>query len=289
MSAPPTFSVRRVVVALDASDASRAALHAACDLLARSGGLIEALFVEDENLLRLAALPCARALSGPHAFARPLDPVHMGRELRLLAEHARRAAEEVAGAGRAEVRFRATRGRVEAEILAAGRGADLVVLGRRTRRSGEKTLGATARTVAAAGLSVLLLDEGERLLPPVVAVVDGSEAGRAALRLADALAARLAGNGRRRALRVVLVPGDDLPADGGTAAAASPASAAALDTICVRRAEPAHLALAVSAQGAGTTVLPASLARHAPLEAFVAALRGPVVVVGEPPPATVTA
>lgn len=288
MTAPPTFSVRRVVVALDASDASRAALHAACDLLARGGGLIEALFVEDENLLRLAALPCARALSGPHAFARPLDPVHMGRELRLLAEHARRAAEEVAGAGRAEVRFRATRGRVEAEILAAGRGADLVVLGRRTRRSGEKTLGATARAVAAAGLAVLLLDEGERLLPPVVAVVDGTEAGRAALRLAEALAARLAGNGGRRALRVVRVPGEEGHA-GAETAALEPAELEALETICVRRADPAHLALAVAAQGAGTTVLPASLARRGPLEAFVAALRGPVVVVGARPPATVTA
>ena len=52
---------RRVVVALDASQASRRVLGAAAAVAAREGAELIGLFVEDTNLLHMGALPFTRA------------------------------------------------------------------------------------------------------------------------------------------------------------------------------------------------------------------------------------
>ena len=54
------FPIRRILVALDASEASRAAIRSAVDLAARFRAELVGLFVEDVNLLRSAQLPFVR-------------------------------------------------------------------------------------------------------------------------------------------------------------------------------------------------------------------------------------
>lgn len=277
--------LRRVLVALDASASSRAALEAAVRWARRGDGEVVALFVEDEDLLRLAAWPRALAFPGRGGAPRLLDPAAMGRELRAAADRARRLAEEVTARTRVHVRFEWTRGRVVPTIVAAAREAELVVLGRRTRATARATLGATAAAVASTLPAVLLLDEGEALEPPVVVVVDGTAAGRAALAFADSLARRL-DHGDDLGLRVLLVPGAD-----GAADAAAEASLAALSagggrpTVHrVRRRDPVAVAAAARLLGAHTTVLPRSLTAVPDATAWVTSAPGAVVVVDAAPP-----
>lgn len=276
--------LRRVLVALDASASSRAALEAAVRWARRGDGEVVALFVEDDDLLRLAAWPRALAFPGRGGAPCGLDPVAMGRELRAVADRARRLAEEVTARTRVRVRFEWTRGRVVPTIVAAAREAELVVLGRRTRATARATLGTTAAAIAATLPAVLLLDEGETLEPPIVVVVDGTSAGRAALAFADSLARRL-DHGDDLGLRVIVVPASDGRPD--------PAAEAALTTLVaagghptvhrVRRPDPASVAAAARLLGAHTTVLPRSLTAGPDATAWVTSAPGAVVVVDGAP------
>ncbi|MGB7837261.1 MAG: universal stress protein, partial [Terrimicrobiaceae bacterium] len=62
------MNIRRILVALDASAHSRAALEAACELALGLDAELSGLFVEDINLLRLAQLPFASEISYPSAL-----------------------------------------------------------------------------------------------------------------------------------------------------------------------------------------------------------------------------
>jgi len=140
--------IRRILVALDASRHSVAALQVAADLASHLEAELVGLFVEDINLLRLAELPFAREVGSYSGTRRRLNTRQVERQLKVQAERARRALE--AYADRASVRwsFEVTRGVVAPCVLAAASDADLVILGRASH--GARTtggLGSTARRV----------------------------------------------------------------------------------------------------------------------------------------------
>ncbi|MDJ0948763.1 MAG: hypothetical protein QNJ94_07570, partial [Alphaproteobacteria bacterium] len=55
--------IRRIILALDPSEDSRDMLEAAASLAARLRAEIDAVFLEDENLLRSAELPFVRRIN----------------------------------------------------------------------------------------------------------------------------------------------------------------------------------------------------------------------------------
>lgn len=184
------LAARRVLVGLDASPQSLDALAAGAALAARLGAVLEALFVEDEDLLRLAALPFAGLVRGAAGRAEPLDRARAEAAMRTLAAQAREALERSAARHALEARFRVARGRVSAELLAAAQGADALVLGAAGHGGARRgAFGATARaTLARAGAPVLLV---AREPPPsgrVVAVDDGTPAAGRSLAVARQLA-----------------------------------------------------------------------------------------------------
>ncbi len=168
--------IRRILVGLDASRHSLAALEAAVDLAARMEAELVGLFVEDINLLRLAELPFAREVGGFSATRRRLDSRQMERQLQVQAERARRALEAYARRVQVHWSFRVTRGGVALELLSAATEADLVILGRAGHfASGTGRLGSTARgVVAGATCPALVITQGRQLRLPVLAVFDGS-------------------------------------------------------------------------------------------------------------------
>jgi nucleotide-binding universal stress UspA family protein len=185
------FAARRILVAIDASAASLDALEAAVSVAERLGSELTGLFVEDEDLLRLAALPFADIVRSPGGARERIDPTSVEAVLRAVAASARAALEKAASRRGVTWRFRISRGRVAREVLAAAEGADLVVLGASgLGRSGRGIVGATARAAAAgARASVLLLARGARLGGEVVGVDDGTTCGARAVSAAAALVA----------------------------------------------------------------------------------------------------
>jgi nucleotide-binding universal stress UspA family protein len=181
---------RRIVVALDASDDSQAALEAASELAAVLRAELLGLFVEDINLLRLAELPGASEIVYASGSARALDLPRLERALRMQAAELERALASAAEMTNVRWTFRVARGQVATEVLATAKEADMLVLGRIGRSPRRHArLGSTAHAAAGAGRTVVLLESGVSLGRRVVVLFDGSEGAFRSL----ATAARLAG------------------------------------------------------------------------------------------------
>lgn len=178
--------IRRILVAVDTSAHSLAALDAAARLASSMEAELTGLFVEDVNLIRLAALPFAKEICWPSSSRRVIDEVRMERELRLLASQARRALATAAEKVNAEWVFRVVRGTVTEEVLNAALEADLLSLGRASRPLTRRVrLGSTAQAVAIqAPRSVLIARKGADPELPIVVTYDGSDAGARVLNAA---------------------------------------------------------------------------------------------------------
>jgi nucleotide-binding universal stress UspA family protein len=183
--------VRRILVALDASPESLAALDHAASLAARLQAELEGLFVEDEDLINLAQQPFAREVSRLTNMVRNLDQATLEEDLRNQAALARKALRQKAEALRLRWSFRVVRGRLEGVIQSASASADLVAMGRRRQPIGGEALGRTsARMARRLSCSVLVaLPQQERPDAPVATVYLDSPSGNAALDLAVRTAA----------------------------------------------------------------------------------------------------
>ncbi len=206
------LTIRRILVALDVSSHSLAALKAAVELAASLKAELLGLFVEDINLLRLAGLPFAQEIPYPLVVAQQMDSLRLEQELRTQASRARRVLAEAAEQSRVSWSFRVARGQVAAEVLTAASEVDLLSLGIASRPLIRRTRpGSTALTVAAkAPRTVLLLQHDEKIHPPVLVTYDGSAAAKRALTIATRLIQTLKPNGPR-ALIVLTVADANTP------------------------------------------------------------------------------
>jgi len=190
---PADPSFRRILVALDASRESRAALAAAAGFADRLEAEITGVFIEDIDLLNLAALPFSREIPALSMSGRVLDPDKVEHALLSTAAAARRALAAVAETHHLRWTFRVVRGHVETELLTASQDADLVAVGKGTRPlSGDARLGRAGRVVASqTARSVLFAATGQGSMhAPMAIIYDASSPSAAALdfvtRLAEA-------------------------------------------------------------------------------------------------------
>lgn len=183
----PQIRIRRILVALDASPGSTEALERAVEMAALWKAELSGLFVEDIDLLRLAAAASATRFVYPTASEEPLSMLAMESELRALAERAKRELGQAAARASVSWSFRTVRGRLPAEILLAAAQADLLSLGG-AGWSLARAAGGRARSSAATA------GRGVWAALPVLVVYDGpqsDEACRFAAQLAETCGNRL--------------------------------------------------------------------------------------------------
>lgn len=175
MNQPPSsVRAKRILVALDTSTRGVAALEAAVQLATSISAELQGLFVEDEDLMRLARLPFAREIDVTSALTRPLQVADMERELRSVAIKTQQLFTDALQQLNLAWNFRVVRGTFPGAPLAAAGDADMLVLGQRGRSS---------RTIAG----------DYRLRKParknrVVAIFDGSPSGYRAIEWGATLA-----------------------------------------------------------------------------------------------------
>jgi nucleotide-binding universal stress UspA family protein len=173
--------IRRILIALDASPASQAALELAADLAIRYQAELIGIYVEDINLLRSAEIPFTQEVGFYSASSRQIDISHIERELRA---HARRVEQLLVSiAQRVNLRwsFRTVRGLIPGELMSAAADTDLIILGK-TGWSGGTRIGSTAREVAVRSpIQSLILVHKVRPGSPIMVVYDGSPASQKAL------------------------------------------------------------------------------------------------------------
>ncbi len=193
----------RILVALDASPHSEAALRAAVELAALMEVEVEGLFIEDINLVYLSGFPFGHEIGSYTAALRRLDNRSLERQLHGLATAIRRNMERIAAPVHVQWSFEVRRGVVGAELLAAAQSAAMISLGRASRRR-RKTLGSTAQyIVSQTSRPVLILDEDGELKYPLTVLYTGSAAADRSLQLALPLVRR-----NKRELRVLVWAGD---------------------------------------------------------------------------------
>lgn len=182
--------IRRILVGLDASrisaEVQAVAAHMASFLKAELSGL----FVEDINLIRLAQLPFTQEIRSLTAKPSPLDADEMQQFLRAQAALLRYELEQTAVSRELDWTFQVMRGLVTQELLRATQEADLLVLGRLSRRHAlHKNIGSTAFTAVhqAAG-SVLIVTPGMDFSRPVLLLYGGDTAAERVVALSLALA-----------------------------------------------------------------------------------------------------
>jgi len=180
------LTLKRILVPLDASEHSMAALNTAAGLAAAQGAELEGLFVEDINLLQLCEFPFIREISfWGHTF-RCMNRADTERQLRMRARQLKRILAEVATRHDVSWKFKVTRGGVPAEVLAAAEDADLTILGRSGwTMTRPRITGSTVRTVVSRGRGMtMIIQKGMRFQPPVQALFTGSELSEKALNVA---------------------------------------------------------------------------------------------------------
>ena len=196
-------TIRRIVVAVDASPHSRAAMEAAVRLAARFNAELVGLFVEDINVLRIAGLPTAQEFGIHSAQRRHINTVDLERQLRVRGRQVQDSFRLLSDQASIQGTFRVTRGSVGTEIQSAAADADVLIMGRAGwSQLRERQVGSTTRAVCRAeapGITAVL-HSGAQLAPPILVVYDASEAAEKALVFAEGLV-----DETRSALEVLLV------------------------------------------------------------------------------------
>ncbi|MBS3967897.1 MAG: universal stress protein [Truepera sp.] len=181
--------IRRIVVAVDASPHSLAAIEGAAVLARLLEAELMGVYVEDIRLLRVAELPRMVEVNLYSHAARPFTDRYAEGQLKAQAAKARRALEEVVRRSRLRWSFAVRRGVVSAELIAAAQEGDLLTLGQLGwPLPGRRQLGSiTAAVLSQTPAPVLIVRQGMRLHAPYLLLYDGSSPARRALSLAASL------------------------------------------------------------------------------------------------------
>lgn len=274
---PPGF--RRVLVALDSAAASGAVLELAADIAAANACELCGLFVEDQDLLRLAGLPFAREVQLARAMSRTLAPEQLLQDLRAQAGLARAAMLKQATLRHLSWSFQVAQGRSEEAVLLAATSGDIIAMARRFGPLAQVgRVSRRARLLAARAPGPLLL-AGE--LPagrpgPVLVPYDASPAAEAMLGLAAGLA-----RGRGEPLEILLL--GDATARAGELEVRLTAATGARQALALRLRAPRDDAAALrrlTEADRGLLVLPADAPWFTPaqIEQLIERARVPILL-----------
>jgi nucleotide-binding universal stress UspA family protein len=174
--------IRRMLVALDGSAAAKAALAAALRLAELTGARLSGVFVEDE--MRFMTFPAVTFMEGGVAVPVPLPDDALRKVEAEVRSEALALRKEFDAAIQAQPRvkgeFASIRGGINAVLADEGRAADLIVIGRRGKRPGEKKTtrpGPTTEAMVHDSLRpVLVVPAGARQGGATLFAYDGSRA-----------------------------------------------------------------------------------------------------------------
>lgn len=188
MSEEDPSTLQRILVALDGSPHSQAALDAAVRMAITVEAKVEGVFVEDETLLRASQLPFAKEVRTYTTSPQRLTDHRVERQLRYQASYAEHSLRHFAQQAEISHDFQTIRGRITDELLELTSEVDLLVLGKTSTASSRRRLGATCRALLSKAASpVLVLRKAVPTQQPLLLYYDGSDSAEAALRIAAQL------------------------------------------------------------------------------------------------------
>lgn len=184
------MAINRILVALDTSTANRHILQAAITLANRLNAQLNALFIEDADLLKAAELPFVREVTYGSSSGKTMNVAGMERSIASQTARLRKLVETIAQQNQIKIPFDVLRGNVAHELCNTPGRSDLLVIGKNTLTLGKsQKIGSITRLVlSSAGCNLAVLQYGCNIERPVVVSFSGSEASQRALLLAIELA-----------------------------------------------------------------------------------------------------
>lgn len=181
---------RRILVAVDTSSHSRAALRAAADLAKKMEANIHGLFVHDETWQQISRLPALRTIDELTGRSSAIEKRALENQIELLKRRLRRQIESISRKHNLSHSWESVQGRVEDAILEASKDVDLITIGRRgSSFPQQKKLGSSAKAIIkTADKPILILKKGLMLGENIMSVYDGSEESKRCLRIALSMA-----------------------------------------------------------------------------------------------------
>ena len=183
-------SINRILVAVDASAVNRSILQAATTLATNLDAKLNALFIEDINLFRLAELPFAREIVYGSATGRGMNLADMERSVHTQKNRLRKLVEVMAQQNQINIAFDVQRGDIVSAICDASKQTDLLIIGKNTQLFKQSMkIGTVAQTIlTSTHCNLMVLQHGAIIERPVVVVFDGSDASLYAVSRASRLA-----------------------------------------------------------------------------------------------------
>lgn len=185
-----TIALHRILVAVDTSAHSRAALEAAAALAKIMEADIRGLFVQEEHWNRLSRLPTTKVINELTGKTQSLEEESLQRQINDLKIRLRKELKSISKRHEVSHSWQSKEGRVAEQILEAAQDADLITIGLRGRSLlTQKKLGSTAKTlIRRSEKPILILKKELQLGKAITAVYDASAESRKGLLLALSLA-----------------------------------------------------------------------------------------------------
>jgi nucleotide-binding universal stress UspA family protein len=185
-----TISFTKILVALDSSQHSRAALELAAIIAKQMEANLQGLFVHDAQWLRVSRLPTAFEVNERTGEVTPIAQDSIEKQIKLLEQKIKEHFELISEQNKLKHTWTSVQGAVRDKVLEAARDADLITIGKIGRsfyKSGK--LGSTAKAVIQeTDKPVLILQEGFRFTNKIITVYDGTDACLSSVKLAALLA-----------------------------------------------------------------------------------------------------
>lgn len=182
--------LHNILVAIDTSSHSRAALKAAAALAKIMEARIHGLFVQDEIWSKISRIPSSSTINELTGTIRPLKQKKLEHQIEMLEKRLRRRLETISRKNKIKHSWESVRGIVEEKILEAAEEADLITIGRRgSSFPGRRRLGSSAKAVIQkSDKPVLILKQGLELGSKITILYDASAESQRGMRLALSLA-----------------------------------------------------------------------------------------------------
>lgn len=178
--------IQHILIALDNSDHSIAALKAAVELALRFNAEVIGLYIEDQLLCQLAELSIIKEVSFLTANRRRMEPASMAQNFRIQAKMAEVQFRRLMHRFSLKSEFKVLRGKISHEIMQNAGQSDLILMGKMGNTiDPSKHIGSTTfDVITSANHSTLVMQHYAEIGSPVILLFDGSLASRRGLQVA---------------------------------------------------------------------------------------------------------
>lgn len=185
-----SITISEILVALDSSIHSRAALETAALVAELMQAELSGIFVRERDWKKVSRLPSAQEINEMTGEISAIAEDTVEEQIRELEKEIREHFELISEQNKIQSSWKSVEGKVNEMVLEEARNADLITIGSRGRSYSKRNrLGSTAKAlIRESQKPILILQEGFKLGKVVVALYDGSLKSKKSVKLAASLA-----------------------------------------------------------------------------------------------------